>query len=168
MGSPTTRTPARRGAGPGRAVIPTCAYAPPTPTLRGPRLPRIPLLPALEDIPGQNELSSPFVGGFYVRCVLDCVYCGVVGGGRFFIFWHGIAASTGKNLADDLGLCKVDEKQGMGYGRERRKRSTEGGGMEAELQSCWAGRETRSRAEESAVGNKSCWRKWALLGGAGC
>lgn len=30
--------------------------------------------------------------------------------------------------------------------------------MEAELQSCWAGEGTRSRAEESAVGN------WKMLG----
>lgn len=77
---------------------PTCAYAPPTPTLRGPRLPLIPLLPALEDIPGQNELSAPSVGGFYVRCVLDCVYCGGVGGGGSLYFGTGSLQALGQTL----------------------------------------------------------------------
>lgn len=67
-----------------------------------------------------------------------------VGGAVLCVWVRGWCRHGEDNLVGDPGLWK--EKPGAGYGRERTKRSTEGGEMEVELQSWGAGRGTRSWA----------------------
>lgn len=84
---------------------------------------------------------------------------GSLWGAVLCVWVRGWCRHRDDNLAGDPGLWKEDkEKPGAGYGREKRKRSTEGGEMEVELQSWGAGRGTRSRAVVSAV------RNWKLSG----
>lgn len=91
------------------------------------------------------------------------MWWGLGGRGEVFVFWSGGDAGSGTSSLGDPGLWKEgEEERGAGYRRETRKRSTEGGAMEAELQSWGAGAGPRSRAEESAgwgleaVGKSGC------------